>query len=479
MNGMRMLVIAVATAVTSGCATMIPDYQRPLLPIAEDWRAVTSFGAADNEAEDEAEAQDRDPLADLVWQDYFLDEGLRGLIAQALEHNRDLRVAALNIENARALYNIRRADLMPGLNAGATQSAQRVPGDLNATGEAAINRQLSANLGVTAYELDFFGRVRSLNEQALAQYFGTEEAYRSARNALVAEVAFAWLSHAGESELHALADVTYQTRQTSLELTQRNFDAGVVSALDLSQAQTSLARARADLARQSLRVMQAGNALDVLVGEAVERTRLPVQIDDAMTALAGIAPNLPSEVLASRPDILAAEQQLRAANANIGAARAAFFPRITLTASAGTASASLDGLFGSGSGAWSFIPQISVPIFDGGRLNANLASAGIQRDIAMNQYEGAIQSAFREVADALAERATLAEQIEAQRNLLAAATENHRLADARYSSGLDSYLGLLDAQRTLYGAEQELIAIRLSDAANRIALYKSLGGGGR
>lgn len=460
----KTLVTALATMTLGGCATLAPDFQRPDAPVPQNWSTQPDGGSAQS-------------LADVGWQAYYTDLRLRELIARALEHNRDLRVAALTIEQARAQYQVQRTDLRPSLEVGAQQSAQRVPGDLNASGNSTTNRQYSANVGFAAYELDFFGRVRSLNEEALARFLATEEAHRSARNSLVAEVANAWLRYAANSELLELARGTLETREKSLELTRRSFEGGVVSALDLSQSETSMLRARADVARQAVLVVQARNALELLVGGSVIDAHLPSRIDDALGGLVEVSPGIPSEVLATRPDILAAEQQLRAANANIGAARAAFFPRIVLTASAGTASASLDGLFGGGSGAWSFIPQISLPIFDGGRREANLEVAIAERDIALARYEFAIQSAFREVADALAERANLVDQLDAQRNLLRAAEENHRLSDARYRSGLDSFLGLLDAQRTLYSAEQELISTRLTDATNRVALFKLLGGG--
>ncbi|MFN3984136.1 MAG: efflux transporter outer membrane subunit [Rhodocyclaceae bacterium] len=458
------LVTALATMTLGGCATLAPDFQRPDAPVPQTWATQPEEGSAR-------------PLADVGWQTYYTDLRLRELIAQSLEHNRDLRVAALTIEQARAQYQVQRASLSPSLEAGAQQSAQRVPGDLNASGNSTTSRQYSANVGFSAYELDFFGRVRSLNEEALARFLATEEAHRSARNSLIAEVANAWLRYAANSELLELARGTLETREKSLDLTRRSFEGGVVSALDLSQSETSMLRARADVARQAVLVVQARNALELLVGGSVAEAHLPLRIEDALAGVIEVAPGIPSEVLATRPDVLAAEQELRAANANIGAARAAFFPRIVLTATAGTASASLDGLFGSGSGAWSFIPQISLPIFDGGRREANLEVAITARDIALARYEFAIQSAFREVADALAERANLVDQLDAQRNLLRAAEENHRLSDARYRSGLDSFLGLLDAQRTLYSAEQELISTRLTDAANRVALFKLLGGG--
>ena len=463
---LRGLLTALAASALGACS-MMPVFERPAAPVPASFPQ-----AAPTEATAVA------PLADTVaWRDYFADERLREVIALALENNRDLRVAALNIERARAQYSIQRADLFPSIAASGGQSAQRVPGDLSMSGDSTVSRQYSANLGFASYELDFFGRVRSLEEQALQTYLGTEEARRSAQISLVAEVANAWLRLAADRERLALARSTFATRQKSFELTQRSFDLGAVSALDLRQAETLMQTARADAARYAALVAQGENALALVVGTGVPATLQPPALGEQVAAIAELPAGLPAEVLVRRPDILQAERALMAANASIGAARAAFFPRITLTASAGTASSALSGLFDGGSGAWSFVPQIRLPIFEAGRLQASLDVAQIQRDIHVAQYEKAIQSAFREVSDALAERATLAEQLDARRRLVEAAQQSFALSDARYKGGVDSYLNLLDAQRSLYGAELELISTRLSDASNRVALYKALGGG--
>lgn len=463
---MRSLMVALSAA-TLGACSMIPAYERPAAPVPASFPQ-----AAPSEAS--AAAQQAQAVA---WRDYFADARLREVIALALQNNRDLRVAALNIERARAQYGIQRADLFPTIAASGGQSAQRVPGDLNSSGASTVSRQYSANLGFASYELDFFGRVRSLEEQALQTYLGTEEARRSAQISLVAEVANAWLRLAADRERLALARSTFETRQKSFDLTQRSFDAGAVSALDLRQAETLLQTARADAARYAALVAQDENALALVVGAGVSPALLPQGLDAAIASVAELPAGVPSEVLTRRPDVVQAEYALRAANASIGAARAAFFPSITLTATVGTASASLDGLFESGSRAWSFMPQIRIPIFEAGRLQASLDVAEIQRDITIAQYEKAIQSAFREVADALADRATLAEQLDARRKLVEATQKSFELSEARYKGGVDSYLNLLDAQRSLYAAELELISVRLSDATNRVALYKALGGG--
>lgn len=465
---LRALMVALAASALGACS-MMPAYERPVAPVpASLSQTQQSAGPVSAQAVDSA-----------AWADYFADERLRGVIALALDNNRDLRIAALNIERARAQYGIQRADLLPSIAVSGGQSAQRVPGDLNMSGEPAISRQYSANLGFASYELDFFGRVRSLEEQALQVYLGTEEARRSAQVSLVAEVANAWLRLAADRERLALARSTLETRQQSVTLVRRSLELGAVSALDLNQAETLLQTARADAARYAALVAQDENALALLVGAAVPAGLQPPALDDSVAAVPVLPADLSSEVLVRRPDVAQAERALMAANASIGAARAAFFPRITLTASAGTASSTLDGLFDAGSGAWSFVPQIRIPIFEAGRLQASLDVAEIQRDINVAQYEKAIQSAFREVADALAERATLAEQLAARQALVQATQRSFELSEARYKGGVDSYLNLLDAQRSLYGAQLELIGTRLSDAVNRVALYKALGGGWR
>lgn len=467
MNRLRILALAFAAVATSACTTLAPDYLRPAAPVPAAWPAGTAATATDAGA------------AGIAWHEFFADERLRQVIARALEHNRDLRVAALNIEQARAQYRIQRADQFPALDLSASQNAQRVPGDLNPGGTSQVSRQYGVTVGIASWELDFFGRVRSLRDAALERYLASEEAHHSARVSLVAEVAGAWLQLAADRERLDLAGRTLQTRRKTLELTRASFEAGAASALELRQSQGEMERARADVAAFSARVAHAENALALLTGDPLPTGWLPARLDATVARLAELPAGLPAETLAHRPDIVAGEHRLRAANADIGAARAAFFPRITLTASAGTASSELGGLFDGGSGTWSFLPQLTLPIFEAGRLAASLDVAEVRRDIAVAEYERAIQVAFREVADALAERATLDEELDARQMLLAAARESHRLSEARYEAGVDSFLVLLDAQRTLYGAEQELIATRLAEAANRVTVYKVLGGGWR
>ncbi|MDR2689023.1 MAG: efflux transporter outer membrane subunit [Azoarcus sp.] len=462
MTTIRPLTVALAAALVGACS-LAPTYERSAAPVPAQWPIAPAASTA--------------PAAiDLPWRDYFADARLREVIELALAHNRDLRVAALNIERARALYRIQRADLLPTLDINGGQNTQRVPERLSQSGEAQINRQYSAALA-TSWELDFFGRINSLREQALESYLATEEARRAAQISLVAAVADAWLTLAANHELLDLAQRTFATQRQSVELIRKSADAGAASALDLAQARTAMERARADSARYTAQLTRAQNALTLLVGGAVPVPLQAERLTDVVATVAELPLGIPSEVLVKRPDVLQAEHLLQATNANIGAARAAFFPRISLTASTGSASGDLDDLFESGTRIWTFVPQITLPIFHAGALAANLDRATIERDIGIAQYEKAIQTAFREVADALADHATLAEQLDARRNLIAAANETYHLSEARYQHGLDSHLTLLDAQRSQYAAEQELIATRLAEVSNRVALYKVMGGG--
>ncbi|HEY3307292.1 MAG TPA: AdeC/AdeK/OprM family multidrug efflux complex outer membrane factor [Desulfuromonadaceae bacterium] len=454
----------------AGCAsTMAPKYNRPAAPVPAVWPEGPAYRT-------EAGKADR-PLADIPWKEFFTDPQLSKLVALALENNRDLRMAALNIERTQALYQIQRADLLPRIDATAGATFQRVPEDFSASGKAATVHQYNVGLGVSSYEVDFFGRVRSLKDQALEQYLATEQARRSVQISLVAEVASAWLNLAADRERLQLAKDTLESQQTSFNLTTSRFNAGISSALDLNQARTSVETARTDIARYTTLVAQDENALNLIAGSPVPTELYPRSLSETLTALKNVAPGLPSDVLLSRPDILQAENLLKGANANIGAARAAFFPRITLVSSVGFGSQELAGLFTGGGFAWSFAPRISLPIFEGGANRAALKVSEVDHDIAVARYEKAIQTAFWEVADALARRGTIDEQLAAQQALTDATAETHRLSLARYDKGVDSYLTVLDSQRSLYGAQQNLIAARLARLANQITLYKVLGGG--
>ena len=460
--------LALLVAGIAGCGSMIPEFVRPAAPVP------AAFPGTGTQA-----VSDSTPAADLEWQRYFSDPQLQRLIDLALKNNRDLRVAVLNIEQARAQYQVRRADELPTVNGGITGS--RSPRVGSGSGSS-INSTYTAGLSVTAYEFDFFGRVRSLSQAQLAQFAGTEEARKTVQISLVASVANAWLGLLADDELLELTRRTLASREESMKLTRLKFDHGASSELDLRQAESLLEGARVALAQQTRQRAQDENALALLLGQPVPPDAVsaatPVGASAlAQTVLPDVPAGLPSELLSRRPDIRQAEQQLIAANANIGAARAAFFPRITLSTSVGIASTQLSDLFKGGSLAWSFAPQLVLPIFDAGRNQANLDAAQVNRDIATAQYEKAVQSAFREVADALAGRATLGEQLRAQQAQAAAEQVRTKLADLRYRNGASSYLDVLDAQRSLFTAQQAVVQAQAAERQNRVTLYKVLGGG--
>ncbi len=450
-----------AIALLSGCMNLIPKYERPAAPVAASYPAeVTPANAANAVA-----------AADIDWQAYFGDERLKRLIAISLNNNRDLRVAILNIEQARATYQIRKADELPSLGAGFT--ASRAAGGTN----GGLVNTYAVGLQVTSYELDFFGRVRSLSQAALAQYLATEEARKTVQITLISSVANGYLSLLADDELLRVTRQALATREDSFKLTKLKFDNGAASELDFRQAESLLEGARVTLA-QSLRQRSLDeNALVLLLGQALPAdlpAPLPLQ---AQTMVPDLPAGLPSELLTRRPDVRSAEQQLLSANANIGAARAAFFPRISLTANAGTASTQLSGLFKSGTWALTGTGTLLQPLFDAGRNQANLDVAKVDRDIAVAQYEKAIQTAFREVSDSLAGRATLGEQVRAQAAQANALEVTYKLADLRYRSGAASYLDVLDAQRSLFTAQQAVVQVQAAQVQNLVTLYKVLGGG--
>lgn len=465
----RLLPLVLVSAL-AGC-TFIPEYTRPEAPIAADWPIPPG---GEGVRTDTATAT---PAASVGWRQFFLDEELQQLIALALENNRNLRTAILNIEAARAQYNIQRAELAPSVGAGASGVRQRTPGDLSPSGQSTIASQYQVGVSMPTFEIDLFGRIRSLSQAALAQYLATEEARRNVQITLIAQVAETWLNlYAIEAQLE-LTRRTLESRQQSYDLVDARVKAGVASTLELNQAQTLLDSARSNLHALQRTREQARNALTLLTGVATLPPLNSDRLQRDSRILADIPAGLPSQVLLSRPDVLSAEQRLIAANANIGAARAAFFPNISLTALFGTASAQLSGLFHSGSLAWNFSPTITMPIFTSGSLRSQLELAEVRRNIAVAEYEQTIQQAFREVADALAGTATYARQIEAEESLVDAAQRSLDLARLRYESGVDSFLQVQDAQRTLYSAQQQLVQTKLAELQNRVALYKALGGG--
>ncbi len=451
------------TAALAGCS-LAPVYERPASPVGEDWSQASSRPG-------------ESVAATLDWQSFVTDDALRKLVELALANNRDLRQSLLNIEAARAQYQITRADRLPGIDAQGTGTRQRVPADLNSTGASAVQSNYQAGLGLTAFELDLFGRVRSLSDAALQEYLATEATARSAQISLVAEVIQAYVAR--DSAQRRL-DVTRQTlasREASLELIVKRRQAGTATALDYQEALGLTEQSRAELERMDREVRQASNALGLLVGIRDLSPYLPPRTVDAPMLVQEIAAGAPSALLENRPDILAAEHQLQARNASIGAARAAFFPSISLTGMFGSSSADLSNLFESGQRAWSFAPQITLPIFAGGRNVANLDLASVRKDIAVAQYEKTIQTAFREVSDALVATETLRREETSRRALTESSQEALRLSEARYRGGVDSHLRYLDAQRSAYTDQITYIDVSAQRQAALATLFKALGGG--
>lgn len=457
---LTLLLVSVLTA----CAT--PPVPGPSsLPVAPAWPvAVPATLGGDNPV-----------AASLSWRSFFTEPPLQHLITLALANNRDLRVAALNVEKTQAQYQIQRAEALPIVRINTADTRQRVISSSSNQGNS--SQQFSVNLGIAAYELDFFGRMQSLREQALEQYLATAAAQRSVQISLVAQVASAYYALAADQERLQLAQETWRNQSATLQMNQQRFELGATTLQSVNQARVGAEGARGDVALFTARVAQQQNTLTLLLGTPPPATLLPQGLPGGDSVLHPLSVGLPSSLLQARPDILALEHQLKAANANIAAARAAFFPSIVLTTSIGTSSTELFGLFKSPAHIWSFIPQISLPIFDGGRSEANLKVAQANRNVLLAQYEKAIQTAFAEVADALAERSAQGERLAAGEALLAASIENQQLSEARFSRGADSYLPVLEAQRTRYSAQQNLLALRQARLGNQITLYKALGGG--
>jgi multidrug efflux system outer membrane protein len=467
MNGITFLLLVGIALVPAGC-TMAPKYTRPKAPVPADWPAGTAYQGI-------PPATNAPGAQQLRWREFFTDEKLQQVIATALTNNRDLRVAALNAELARAEYGIQRAELLPTVNATGDRIHERLPALLSPTGKTEEYKQYDANFGVASWEIDFFGRIRSLKDQALAEYLATEQARRSAQIVLVSSVANAYLALAADRESLTVAENTLAAQRGTYKMVKRRHELGLAADLDVERAQTQVDGARRDVASFHQLIALDENALNLLVGAPAPDNLLPTELG-AIVPPKEISAGLSSEVLLRRPDVLQAEDLLKAANADIGAARAAFFPRISLTAAIGSSSSDLSGLFKSGQGTWSYAPQIVMPIFDARTWSAHKA-AKVQREIAVTQYEKAIQSAFREVADALAIRGTVDRQVEAQQSLVHAVAETYRLSNSRYTMGIDSYLSVLDAQRSLYTAQQALVSLHLAKLSNQVTLYAVLGGG--
>ncbi|MFA6287787.1 MAG: efflux transporter outer membrane subunit [Opitutaceae bacterium] len=458
------LASSLAAFLLAGCS-LAPTYRRPAAPVPAAYPEPAS------------QEDIGTPAADLAWRRFFGDARLRRLIRLALDNNRDFRVAALNVERVRALYDIQRTALIPSLDATADGTRSRTPADLGSSGRPVTGSTYRVGGSVPSYEIDFFGRVRSLRDQVLQQYLATDEARLSAQLGLVSAVARQYLALLAADEQLALARRISDAAERSYELNQKTFEAGVSSELDLSSSEAQRETYRANVASFEQQRARAENALVLLVGAPLPSDLPPAGSLAAQGLIEDLPAGLPSELLSRRPDIRAAEHTLRAANANIGVARAAFFPSVTLTAFAGTASAELSGLFKDGSGAWSFSPSVTVPIFAAGRNKAQLKVARVEQRIGIANYEKAVQSAFRDVADALAVRASVNAQIAAQEARVAAAQRRHDLTDQRYQGGIDSFLALLLARQELFGAQQSLLDARLLRLTNLVSLYAALGGG--
>jgi multidrug efflux system outer membrane protein len=450
--------------VLAGCS-LAPPYQRPEAPVPSSWPVGDSYLRQSEAA-----------LPTVSYRDIFKDARLQALVEQALANNRDLRIAAANIAAARGAYRAQRGALLPTVGAGLSGGAS--DGGVSAASSAStgVRESYSANVGVTAFELDLFGRVRSLSDAALDQYFATEAAARATRLALVGDIAGAWLGYAADKSLLAIAEETAKSAGDSVRLTRLRLEGGIAPRTDLRQAELVEAQARSDLAIQRTALAQDINLLQLLVGAPIDPASLPASIDEAEPTLAELPAGLDSGVLLRRPDVVQAEYQLRAANARIGAARAALFPRITLTGLLGFASNALGSLFSSDAFNWSGSGAAGYNIFDGGTARGNLLQTRAQRDAAVASYEKAIQTAFREISDALARRGTIADQETAQRNLVAAAQDNYNLSNLRYRGGIDTFLQSLDAQRSLYSAQRSYVGTRLARGQNLVALYRTLGG---
>ena len=468
MNRQLLLLLVVIVILPLGCNTA-SKYTRPEAPIPTDWPEGSAYSKSQA-------PQDTLTAAELRWQEFFRDTKLREIIETALKNNRDLQLAVLNVDRARAFYGVQRAELFPVIDSIGGGSKRRVSTDLANPGQPRTTKQFNIDLGITSWEIDFFGRISNLKEQALQEYLATEETRRGAQISLIWETSRVYLTLAADIEKLKLAQSTLQTQQKVYDLIRQQYKAEIATELDLRRVQTQVDTARVDVGRYRQFVAQGQNALNLLCGSVVGEELLPADLG-SVNPPRDISPGLPSDVLLCRPDIMAAEHQLKGAYAFIGAARAAFFPRISLTTAIGTASDELSGLFDSGNETWSFAPQIVTPIFDSRIWAAYRVSESVQK-IALTRYEKAIQTAFREVADALAVQGTVDEQVSAQESIVDSAEKIYSLSNKRYTNGIDSYLSVLDAQRSLYAAQQGLISLQLAKLANEVRFYAVLGGGG-
>lgn len=465
-NVLRLMPLA-AALLLAGCINLAPDYERPAAPIEQAWPE----GEAYQTSELKREALPR-------WQDFIQDSRLKQVVETGLANNRSLRAAIYAVEQARAQYGVTRSELFPTVAAVASETAQRTPASMNpTTNQASVSHSYTAQLAATSYELDLFGRVRNMNEQALQAYLQSEDAQRTAQSTLIAEIAMTWLSLGADREQLKLQQETLASQEETYRLMEASYNAGAASRLDLEQARTTVAAARAAIVSYVRAVAQDKNALELLVGAKVDDSLLPEGTVLSATLPASLPEGMPSEVLLNRPDISSAERGLIAANAQIGAARAAFFPSISLGAGVGSGALRLSDLFDGGTGMWSFTPSATIPIFTGGLNYSNLQLAKASQQVAVANYEDAIQTAFREVKDALATEGTVERELAARRDYADAAQRAYELQDSRYKAGAAAYSDVLDAQRMAVSAKQTLIASQLSRASSLVTLYKVLGGG--
>ena len=461
--------VAVA-ALMAGCSLQ-PVYERPAAPVAATYPTGDAYNASTGGSGNAVS-----PAVDIGWRDFLTDPRLQRLVEIALANNLDLRVAALNVAQTQAQYRIQRSALFPQVGAFADASPSRTPASLTTTGKALVTHDYS--VGVSAsWEIDFFGRLQSLNDQALQQYFATAQARKAAQILLVSQVADQYLTLLADDELLAVTQRTLETAQASYKLALLQFQTGTGTELSVRQAETVVEQANANHAAQARGRAQAENALVLLLGQPLPSDLPPPVPLNSQTLLADIPADLPSDLLVRRPDIMQAEATLRGANANIGAARAAFFPTISLTGNLGTASSALSGLFKAGSLAWSFLPSITLPIFEAGKLQASLDVSTVQKDINVAQYQKAIQTAFREVADGLAARGTYDDEVASLERYTAAQQSTLDLSELRFKNGVDNYLTVLTAQTGLYSAQLTLVQARLARLTNLVDLYQFLGGG--
>lgn len=465
------LMTAIVASLLVGC-TMAPKYERPESPVPQQWPTGNAYDPTKVSGENVQSGED---VLNLRWRDFFTDPKLKEVIGIALENNRDLKAAALNVEYYRQLYNIQREGLLPTINGAASINRARVPADLSGTGSRMTTERNDVGLGAASWEIDFFGRIRSLKDAAMQEYLATEQAQRGAQIALISSVAEVYLRMAAAQECIEIDEALVNAYKETYNLVKNNFELGLVSEIDVSRSASQVAAAERSAATYVQTFAQGKNSLELLMGTTVPDELLPSKLSSIVPAQE-IAAGLSSEILLTRPDILAAENQLLAANANIGAARASFFPRISLTAAIGSASSELSGLFKSGSGYWSYAPQLVLPIFDMRTWSSHRASK-VQKEMMINQYEQAIQSAFRDVSDVLAVLGTVDSQLSAQEEYVKSVKRTFELAKYRYDKEIDNYLSVLDAQRTLQSSEQVLVALHLQKRISQVQLYSVLGGG--